>query len=90
MILHAELGKNREERSRALYVLIKSGQVTIDGNRKLKIYGALDCSSGKRMKVENRVFFASIEEAIKAGYRPCGHCMHDDYIDWRKQDEGER
>jgi methylphosphotriester-DNA--protein-cysteine methyltransferase len=52
------------------------------GNVKLKIYGKLNCSSGKRMKKENRVFFISEEDARKQGFRPCGHCLHGEYKKW--------
>lgn len=39
-----------------------------------KIFGNLDCKSGMRMKKENRVFFHSIEDAVREGYRPCKNC----------------
>lgn len=42
---------------------IKRQKIRFDGNRKLKIYGALSCKSGKKMKRENRVFFSSEQEA---------------------------
>lgn len=58
-----------------LHRLLKSGGLTLAGNRKLKIYGLLTCGSGKRMKKENRVFFVNEREARRAGYRPCGNCM---------------
>jgi methylphosphotriester-DNA--protein-cysteine methyltransferase len=54
---------------------IRHKEISFGGNRKLKIYGLLHCSSGKRMKMENRVFFVSEKEAVKNGFRPCGHCM---------------
>jgi methylphosphotriester-DNA--protein-cysteine methyltransferase len=54
---------------------IKRKEICFGGNSKLKIYGTLQCKSGKRMKPENRVFFASQNEATTNGYRPCGHCM---------------
>lgn len=57
--------------------------ITFGGNKLLKIYGSLRCRSGKRMKRENRVFFASAKEAADAGYRPCGHCMKQEYHDWK-------
>ena len=79
MITHEKLGTNAFARSRQLKILIEKGLVEIAGNKKLKIYGQLDCSSGKRMKVENRIFFSSEEEAIRLGYRPCGHCMREAY-----------
>lgn len=63
--------------------LVKSGGITLGGNKALKIYGTLHCSSGKRMKQQNRVFFSTEEEAIANGYRPCGHCMRDKYKTWK-------
>ncbi|MEM6525280.1 MAG: Ada metal-binding domain-containing protein [Bacteroidota bacterium] len=65
--------------------LIKSGQVQIAGNQKLKIYGRLSCKSGKRIKVVNRVFFISVKEAESYGYRPCGHCMIQEYRKWKDE-----
>ena len=44
---------------------IKKYQIQYGGNKKMKIYGTLHCSSGKRMKKENRVFFHNIKEAIQ-------------------------
>jgi len=35
------------------------------------------------MKKENRIFFKSEKEAIDKGYRPCGHCMSNDYQKWK-------
>ncbi len=83
MILHSVLGDTNFSRSRQLKIVISKGEVQLAGNRKLKIYGALNCSSGKRMKSENRVFFKSEEEARDMGYRPCGHCMRQDYLEWK-------
>jgi len=62
---------------------IKSREIKFGGNRKLKIYGLLHCSSGKRMKRENRVFFKSEKEALENNYRPCGHCMKVEYKLWK-------
>ncbi|WP_255400714.1 Ada metal-binding domain-containing protein [Siphonobacter sp. SORGH_AS_0500] len=50
---------------------------------KLKIYGDLGCSSGKRMRKENRVFFHSEAEALQHYYRPCGHCLKEKYKAWK-------
>lgn len=63
---------------------------TIGGHKKLKIYGKFDCPSAlnyikKGMYVKNRVFFDSIETAIKAGYRPCGKCMKKEYKEWKNK-----
>lgn len=82
MIEHFKLGDSAFKRFRRLKSLIDEGQIQCAGNRKLKIYGTLSCSSGKRMKTENRVFFKSAEEAINEGYRPCGNCMRRDYLRW--------
>ncbi len=68
MILHSEISKE------SLRLMIRDGRIVFGGNLRLKIYGKLDCSSGKRMKRENRVFFSSEAEAIKAGYRRCKKC----------------
>lgn len=84
MIEHQLLGKNAFTRSRQLYILIGKGLITIAGNRKLKIYGSLQCSSGKRMRTENRVFFVSEKAAREAGFRPCGHCMREAYLVWKE------
>jgi methylphosphotriester-DNA--protein-cysteine methyltransferase len=62
---------------------IKNREVAFAGNKKLKIYGALSCSSAKKMKKENRVFFSSEQEALNNRYRPCGHCMIDKYKIWK-------
>lgn len=63
--------------------LIRKGAVSMAGNRKLLIYGLLNCRSGKRMNPPNRVFFASEEEARASGYRPCGHCMKKAFLQWK-------
>ncbi|NIJ54117.1 Ada metal-binding domain-containing protein [Dyadobacter arcticus] len=83
MILHSELGPESYRTSKKLKSLIDNRLIKFGGNKNLKIYGTLSCKSGKRMKVKNRVFFASEHEAMVAGYRPCGHCMKDDYKKWK-------
>ncbi len=77
MIAHSELGPM------LLRERIKSGAIRLGGNRKLKIYGGLHCKSGKRMKKENRVFFKDEKQAKELGYRPCGHCMREEYLRWK-------
>ncbi len=62
--------------------LIRSGKLAFAGNQRLKIYGTLSCSSGNRMKKENRVFFKDEDEALEAGFRPCGHCLKIELIRW--------
>lgn len=65
-----------------LFPLLRSGEIAFGGHAKLRIYGRLDCRSGKRMRMEHRVFFASEREARQLGFRPCGHCMPDAYREW--------
>lgn len=79
MVGHCELSKSK------LFQALKRQKFKWAGNRRLKIYGTLRCNSGKRMKVENRVFFTSEQVALDAGYRPCGHCIHKAYKAWRNQ-----
>lgn len=83
MYQHITLGKTDQDRKRKLGSLIRSGAISLAGYKKAKIYGLLNCSSGKRMKIENRVFFKDIKEAISYGYRPCGHCLPEPYKLWK-------
>lgn len=76
MIRHNDIDKD------TLRDKIKHLSIRCAGHAKLKIYGKLNCAYGKRMKHENRVFFASEKEAIAKGFRPCGHCMRDKYKQW--------
>jgi methylphosphotriester-DNA--protein-cysteine methyltransferase len=66
-----------------LHQRIKQKEIVYGGNRNLKIYGTLQCKSGKRMKTKNRVFFKTIEQAKEIGFRPCGHCLRADYKIWK-------
>jgi len=79
MIKHSEIN-NKDLRSK-----IKQKEIYLGGNRNLKIYGTLQCKSGKRMKKENRVFFISENEAINNGFRPCGNCMKVKYQKWKNE-----
>jgi methylphosphotriester-DNA--protein-cysteine methyltransferase len=83
MIRHIDLGSDAKARQMAVRRLILSGQIHFGGYLPGKIYGRLSCASGKKMKVENRVFFQNEQEAIAAGYRPCGHCLRDKYREWK-------
>ena len=65
--------------------LIRAGKIKIAGNKLLRIYGTLKCTSGKRMRKENRIFFRSEKEAMENGFRPCGHCMRSKYIAWKNK-----
>lgn len=79
MIHHTEISDND------LLSKIKRRKIRWGGNRKLKIYGTLSCRSGKKMKRENRVFFGSEDEALQNNYRPCGHCLKDQYQKWKHE-----
>ncbi len=63
------------------YLVIKDGrEIESDvpgvyaGWRPGKIFGCLNCASGRRMKPKNRVFFLTWQDAIDSGYRPCKKC----------------
>jgi len=86
MLHHPDLGATAYTRSRQLKLLIDGGNVRMAGNRKLRIYGTLSCNSGRRMKLDNRVFFRDDKEALAAGYRPCGHCMKAAYEQWKQRE----
>jgi methylphosphotriester-DNA--protein-cysteine methyltransferase len=66
-----------------LHQKIKQKEILYGGNFNLKIYGTLQCKSGKRMKRKNRVFFNTIHQAKELGFRPCGHCMRIAYKNWK-------
>jgi methylphosphotriester-DNA--protein-cysteine methyltransferase len=87
MYWHSRLGTSKYAKSRKLHSLIATGQIALGGYSKNKIYGMLNCSSGKRMKLENRVFFINEQEAIMMGYRPCGNCMYKTYKLWNKNQQ---
>lgn len=84
MIWHSALGITPFGIKRRLKALIDNDEIVFAGNRKLNIYGRLDCRWGKRMKAQNRVFFSSENEATQLGYRPCARCMKVEYLIWRK------
>ncbi|MEP5363014.1 MAG: Ada metal-binding domain-containing protein [Reichenbachiella sp.] len=77
MIKHTDIDDN------VLHQKIKESEILYGGNLRLKIYGTLQCKSGKRMKAKNRVFFKTIEQAKELGFRPCGHCLPIDYKTWK-------
>ena len=79
MLMHNDIS------NKDLIKLIHQQAIAFGGNKELKIYGMLCCQSGKRMKKENRVFFRSGEEALKSGFRPCGHCMNHEFKKWKKR-----
>jgi len=44
------------------------------GNKKSHVFHRSTCSSASSMSEKNKVAFSSREEAIDAGYKPCGKC----------------
>jgi methylphosphotriester-DNA--protein-cysteine methyltransferase len=79
--------EHRKISSVELRRLIRNKTVKNAGNLRLKIYGTLQCSSGKRMKKENRVFFTDESEAFDHHFRPCGHCLREQYHRWKSQQQ---
>jgi len=69
MVRHQDLSNHR------LHSMIRKGEIRYAGNVRLKIYGTLECSSGKRMKKVNRVFFKDAGAARAEGFRQCRHCL---------------
>jgi methylated-DNA-[protein]-cysteine S-methyltransferase len=49
-------------------------RTSVSGCRTTKIYCRPDCPPGRRTKPENRVYFRSIAEAKRKGYRACKVC----------------
>lgn len=45
------------------------------GNKEAKIYHVPACKLVLKIKPENKVVFATKEEAVKAGYAPCKICI---------------
>lgn len=62
----------------------------IGHERKRRIWGELDCASGKALiKPENRVFISDKDMAMRlqeAGFfRPCGHCNKAEFMRWKEE-----
>lgn len=51
-----------------------AGNAAYIGNRNTKKFHSPSCDSVREMKESNRVEFSDREEAIDAGYKPCGRC----------------
>ena len=63
------------------------------GHSGLRIFGRLDCPSALRYLrlgyyLRHRVFFASADVALAAGYRPCARCLPDAYAAWKAGERG--
>lgn len=60
----------------------------LGGHRGTRLYGRLDCPAALRAiarggYVTHRVFFASEEDAVAAGFRPCARCLPEAYARWK-------
>ena len=60
----------------------------LGGHRGTRIYGRLDCPAALRAisrggYAAHRVFFATVQDAISAGYRPCAVCLPDAHRRWK-------
>ena len=59
------------------------------GNRRTKIFGKLDCSYENNwftnlFVYDDKVYFASVEDALSAGFKPCRFCMPNEYEEYKK------
>lgn len=52
----------------------QSGPASYIGNRNSKVFHRPTCKSVKAMKDKNKVAFASRDDAISIGYKPCKNC----------------
>ncbi|HUG37757.1 MAG TPA: methylated-DNA--[protein]-cysteine S-methyltransferase [Candidatus Limnocylindrales bacterium] len=62
--------------TRAKSRLLKLEQTTpvLEGCTSTRIVCRVGCAHGRRMRADNRVIFASVEDARSVGYRPCRVC----------------
>lgn len=65
---------NGEEGTAAADAFDSAGSAAYIGNRNTKKFHSPSCDSVREMKESNRVEFSGREEAIEAGYKPCGRC----------------
>jgi hypothetical protein len=79
MIFHRDLTDE------AIRAALRRRMLRYAGHAHDKIFGRLDCRSGRRMKRNNRVFFTDQAEAMASGFRPCGPCMRKDYDVWKAE-----
>jgi len=55
---------------------VRSTKEMFVGSKNSNVYHRPDCASAKRIKEENKVWFSSVEEAEKKGYRPARSCFN--------------
>ena len=63
-----------ENKGEAVVGAGESAPTEIVGNKNSKIFHRADCSGARNMSEANKIYFASIEAAVGAGYRPAGNC----------------
>ncbi|PTX09526.1 Ada metal-binding domain-containing protein [Sphingobacterium faecium] len=84
MIQNIELGDTALDRIVAVNGLVKRGMIKFSGDSRSNIYGLINCASGRRTRIKNRVFFKDEKEALDEGYRPCSHCLNEKYRKWKE------
>ncbi len=77
--------KHNEISNIELKIKFGNNEICFGGNTSLKIYGKIGCNSGKRMKKNNRIFFNSGQVILSYDYRPCEHCMINEYKEWKSK-----
>jgi len=45
-----------------------------EGSARTRVLCRVGCAEGRRMRPDDRIVFASVEDARSVGYRPCGIC----------------
>ncbi|MGL4860156.1 MAG: Ada metal-binding domain-containing protein [Enterobacteriaceae bacterium] len=73
-----------------LFTSLVPGQ--LGGHRKNKIYGHMNCPAALRALAkghyaQHRVFFLDEKTALAAGFRPCGTCMKEKYLQWKQKQQ---
>ena len=53
-------------------------KITLVGSKKSDKYHVPSCTYAGKIKSENKITFTSVDEAKKAGYKPCKVCMPED------------
>jgi len=70
-------------------VMIAGSKQRYVGSRNSNIYHVLSCSSAKRIKESNKIYFTSSKEARSKGYRACKICKPNQMIeDFAYGDQG--
>lgn len=65
---------HRHTHIQALSSEVNASNAAYMGNSRVKVFHRLGCKFHRKALRKNRVYFASREEAIAGGYRPCRTC----------------